>query len=61
MFWTIFDRTDMNISLYRIVFRVELDGAISFSAAPEPVSLVVTRALSVLPLPSGVHLLVVLR
>ena len=30
MFWTIFDRTDMKISLYRVVFRVEFDGDVCF-------------------------------
>ena len=34
MFWTIFDRTDMKISLYRIVFRVEFDGDVHFCIAP---------------------------
>ena len=34
MFWTIFDRTDMKISLYRIVFRVEFDGNVRFCIAP---------------------------
>ena len=34
MFWTIFDRTDMKISLYRVVFRVEFDGDVRFFVAP---------------------------
>ena len=34
MFWTIFDRTDMKISLYRVVFRVEFDGDVRFFLAP---------------------------
>ena len=33
MFWTIFDRTDMKISLYRVVFRVEFDGDVRFFLA----------------------------
>ena len=34
MFWAIFDRTDVKISLYRIVFRVEFEGDICFCLAP---------------------------
>ena len=34
MFWTIFDRTDMKISLYIAVFRVEFDGDVRFCLAP---------------------------
>ena len=34
MCWTIFDRTDMKISLCRIVFRVEFDGDVPFFLAP---------------------------
>ena len=30
MFWTIFDGTDMKISLYGEVFRVEFDGDVRF-------------------------------
>ena len=33
MFWAIFDRTDMKISLYRVVFRVEFDGDVRFCLA----------------------------
>ena len=33
MFWTIFDRTDMKISLYRVVCRVEFDGDVRFFLA----------------------------
>ena len=35
MICTIFDRTDMNISLYRVVFRVEFDGDVRFFVAPQ--------------------------
>ena len=34
MFWTIFDRTDMTISLHRVGFRVEFDGDVRFFIAP---------------------------
>ena len=34
MFWTIFDRTNMKISLYRVVFHVEFDGDVRFLLAP---------------------------
>ena len=34
MFWAIFDRTDMKISLYRVVLRVEFDGDVCFFLAP---------------------------
>ena len=34
MLWTIFDRTDMKISLYRIVFRVEFDGDVRLFLTP---------------------------
>ena len=30
MSWTIFDRTDMKISLYRAVLRIEFDGDVHF-------------------------------
>ena len=34
MFWAIVDRTTMKISLYRVVVRLEFDGAIRFCLAP---------------------------
>ena len=34
VFWTIFDRTEMKISLYRGAFRVEFDGDVHFFLAP---------------------------
>ena len=34
MFWAIFDRTTMKMSLHRGVVRVEFDGAIRFCLAP---------------------------
>ena len=33
MFWTIFDHTDMKLSLYRVVFRVEFEFDLRFCAA----------------------------
>ena len=38
MLWAIFDRTTMNMSLYRVFFRVEFDGAIRFCLAPSKFS-----------------------
>ena len=35
IFSTIFNRTDMEISLYRIVFRIEFDGDVRFCLAPQ--------------------------
>ena len=34
MFWAMFDRTTMKMSLYRVVFRVEFDAAIRFCLDP---------------------------